>query len=453
MTLRHARFLSNRSAANPQKNAVALDDVSLKTSKSDATLNETDNDNVRQTNVKDANRSSMLDLGPTTDHVTVFHRPTGQLIDLNVKSAENQMSIYMNHRSELLDFRLSEKFKRTVQAIHDEENRNLKLNRRDNPVISSVDDLLWKEMILDANKLPQLYMKLAKIRLTGLVVVTMMAGYALAPGSFHLATFLLVSVGTTLTSASANTINQLLEVPFDSQMNRTKNRPLVKGLLSPLHAAAFASVTGLTGAGLLAIGVNPLTAALGVFNLGLYTAVYTPMKRRNIANTWVGSIVGAIPPMMGWTASCDTLHPGAWVLAAIMYAWQFPHFCALSWNLRSDYSRAGYRMMSVVDPDLCKRTAFRYSIGMTGICMLVPYFGVTTWTFAVDSIPLNAYLAYLGWEFYRHGDSKSSRRLFRFSLVHIPALMILMLISKKQYGENTKTNKSNDDNDVEKLID
>lgn len=130
---------------------------------------------------------------------------------------------------------------------------------------------------------------------------------------------------------------------------------------------------------------------------------------------------------------------GAWTLAAIMYAWQFPHFCALSWNLRPDYSRAGYRMMSVVNPDLCRRTAFRYSVGMTGICTLVPYFGVTTWTFAIDSLPLNAYLAYLGYQFYRHGDSKSSRKLFRFSLIHLPALIVLMLISKKQYGEVKQT--------------
>ena len=127
--------------------------------------------------------------------------------------------------------------------------------------------------------------------------------------------------------------------------------------------------------------------------------------------------------------------PGAYLLGAIMYAWQFPHFCALSWNLRQDYSRAGYRMMSVINPDLCQRTALRYSIGMIGLCTVMPYTGVTTWTFAVDSLPLNLALAFLGWRFYRDGDSSSSRRLFRFSLVHIPALLILMLISKKRYGD------------------
>lgn len=91
--------------------------------------------------------------------------------------------------------------------------------------------------------------------------------------------------------------------------------------------------------------------------------------------------------------------------------------------------------MSVVNPNLCKRVAFRYCVGLIGLCSLAPVMGVTTWTFAVDSLPLNAYLSYLGWRFYRDGDSKSSRKLFRFSLIHIPALLMLMLISKKGFGE------------------
>lgn len=129
---------------------------------------------------------------------------------------------------------------------------------------------------------------------------------------------------------------------------------------------------------------------------------------------------------------------GAWLLGAIMYAWQFPHFNALSWNLRQDYSRAGYRMTSVVDPELCKRVALRYSVGMIGLCTLAPALDVTTWTFAVDSLPLNVYLTYLAWKFYKQGDSNTSRKLFRFTLIHLPALLVLMIISKKTYGDKNK---------------
>ena len=123
---------------------------------------------------------------------------------------------------------------------------------------------------------------------------------------------------------------------------------------------------------------------------------------------------------------------GAFLLGGILYAWQFPHFNALSWNLRPDYSRAGYRMMSVVNPGLTKRVALRYCLATTGLCLAAPLIDLTTWTFAADSLPLNLFLSYLGWQFYRQGDSKSSRKLFRFTLIHLPALLILMWISKKE---------------------
>ena len=177
-----------------------------------------------------------------------------------------------------------------------------------------------------------------------------MAGYAMAPAPFELSTFLMCSVGTGLLSCSANSINQFFETPFDAQMSRTKNRVLVKGYLTPLHAVGFAAVAASSGLAILSYGVNGLTASLGIANLLLYTCIYTPMKRYSILNTWVGSIVGAIPPLMGWAGCSGNLEVGAWIFAGLLYAWQFPHFNALSWNLRPDYSRAGYRMMSVTNP-------------------------------------------------------------------------------------------------------
>lgn len=136
------------------------------------------------------------------------------------------------------------------------------------------------------------------------------------------------------------------------------------------------------------------------------------------------------------TDVCCFYFTGALLLGAILYAWQFPHFNALSWNLRPDYCRGGYRMCSVVRPEMCKRVALRYSLGMIALCSAAPLVDLTTWTFAVDSLPLNIYLSYLAWNFYRKGDSNSSRKLFRFTLVHIPVLLLLMLIGKKPGREN-----------------
>ncbi|KAM7352696.1 cytochrome c oxidase assembly factor 10 isoform 2-T2 [Cochliomyia hominivorax] len=248
---------------------------------------------------------------------------------------------------------------------------------------------------LEKGQLLGYYKKLSKFRLTSLVVITAMGGYVMSPAPFDSASFLLCSLGTGLVSAAANSINQYHEVPFDSQMSRTKSRVLVTGKLTPLHAAGFAVVSSISGLTMLYYGVNGLTAALGLGNLILYTSVYTPMKRMSILNTWVGSAVGAIPPLMGWAGCCGSLDTGAWILAGLLYAWQFPHFNALSWNLRGDYSRAGYRMMAVTNPDMCRRTALRYTFVIGGLSFLAPLCDVTNYWFALETLPLNGYFCYL----------------------------------------------------------
>ncbi|XP_075220384.1 cytochrome c oxidase assembly factor 10 [Lycorma delicatula] len=290
----------------------------------------------------------------------------------------------------------------------------------------------WEEIKFDWKKLPSEYLKLSKIRLTSLVVMTSMAGYAMAPASFDFVTFSLCSVGTGLLSCAANAINQYHEVPFDAQMARTRNRILVRGIITPVHALGFAAVCSASGLAVLYFGVNGITALLGCSNLILYTSVYTPLKRISIINTWVGSIVGALPPLMGWASCTGGLELGAWVLAGILYAWQFPHFNALSWNLRPEYSRAGYRMMAVTDPGLCRRTALRYTLAIIALSCSAPLLDVTNIWFALESLPLNIYFGYLAWQFYKESDSSTSRQLFRFSLIHLPLLMILMLINKKK---------------------
>lgn len=303
-------------------------------------------------------------------------------------------------------------------------------------------DLEWTEVKLDLASLPKHYLILSKARLTLLVCMTATAGYGMAPGplSFQMAAY--ATIGTALASAAANTVNQILEVPFDSQMNRTKNRVLVRGCMSTFHAFSFAVATVSAGTLLLYTQVNGVCASLALLNFFLYTCVYTPLKRVSIINTWVGSLVGAIPPLIGWSAATGSLEPGAFVLAGILFAWQFPHFNSLSWNLRPDYSKAGYRMMSVTDPDLCRRVALRYSAACIAICTAAPLLDLTTWAFAVDSLVLNVYLTYLAYRFYEKADSSSSRKLFRFTLIHLPLLMTLMFISKKKSNDNSNTNKT-----------
>ncbi|KAI1884359.1 hypothetical protein AGOR_G00225600 [Albula goreensis] len=294
----------------------------------------------------------------------------------------------------------------------------------------------WKQLKVDMTDLPEVYAKLSKIKLTALVVTTAAAGYAMAPVTFDPSCFLLACLGTGLSSCAANSINQFFEVPFDSNMNRTKNRPLVRGQISPLHAATFAAVCGVSGVTLLTLMVNPLTGFLGGLNIILYTCCYTPMKRLSIANTWVGAVVGALPPVMGWTAATATLNPGALLLGGFLFCWQFPHFNALSWSLREDYSRGGYRMMSVTHPALCRRVALRHSLALTGLSALGPAMDLTTWTFPLISLPINLYIGYLAFRFYKHSDRASARKLFFCSLWHLPMLLLLMLTCKRRNRES-----------------
>ncbi|KAJ3116090.1 Protoheme IX farnesyltransferase, mitochondrial [Phlyctochytrium bullatum] len=270
---------------------------------------------------------------------------------------------------------------------------------------------------------------LSKAKLASLVVLTTMAGYAVAPGAGNLVNLLWTTVGTTLCVASANTINQWLEVPFDAQMSRTRNRPLVRHALNPLRAFSLGIFSGVAGISVLSF-VNPTVAVLGGANIILYTCFYTPLKRMSIANTWVGAAVGAIPPIMGWVACTGSLDAGAWVLAAILFSWQFPHFNSLSWNLRADYSKAGYKMMSVLDPALNGRVSFRHALYLFPICYAAPMIGMTSWIFAIDSSIVNGALAYGAWRFWRSANEKTARELFFLSLIHLPILMALLMIHK-----------------------
>lgn len=278
--------------------------------------------------------------------------------------------------------------------------------------------------------LPQLYKELVKAKLAGLVALTAMAGVAIAPGT-DVSTLLYTTAGTALCIGSANAINQWIEIPYDAQMLRTRNRVLGRRGLSPFHAWAFGITTGIAGTGLLATMVNPLTAALGALNIFIYTGIYTPMKRASIANTWAGAVVGGIPPMMGWAAVTNSLDAGAWILGAIVYAWQFPHFNSLAWNLRADYSKAGYRMMSVTDPKLNARVSLRYSALMIPLCLSMPYLGLTTWWFALDSTIVNGAMLLGAYRFWRQSNEKTARQLFFGSLLNLPLILALMILHKE----------------------
>lgn len=294
-----------------------------------------------------------------------------------------------------------------------------------------------------------------------LVVLTAMAPYALYPvpdfispsigledtPSLSPLTLAFLTTGTALCSASANALNMLYEPAWDAMMSRTRNRPLVRGLLSQRKALTFAVLAALTGVGALYFGVNPTVAFLGAANIALYAGVYTPLKRVSWLNTWAGAVVGGIPPLMGWAAAAGEyatgegtfqellLTPqaiGGWLLAALLFAWQFPHFMALSWSIRDEYKAAGHQMLCWINPRRNGRVALRYSIAFFPICIGLCAAGVTEWSFAVTSLPINIWLVREAVRFHRHeGFKGTARGLFWASVWHLPAIMVLALAQKK----------------------
>lgn len=192
----------------------------------------------------------------------------------------------------------------------------------------------------------RLYSQLSKYRLSALVMATTSAGYLAAGGPVDAVSLSCACLGTMLASSSANTFNQVIETSNDSRMKRTRNRPLPSGRITRPHALGWGVASGTAGVAVLAAGSNPLTAALGAANLFLYVGPYTLSKTRSELNTWIGSVVGAVPPLMGWAAATGgVLAVEPLLLATYLFVWQFPHFFSLAWLHREDYARGGFAMV------------------------------------------------------------------------------------------------------------
>lgn len=309
-----------------------------------------------------------------------------------------------------------------------------------------------RSLLLQCKKAIDPYVQLGKPRLTVLVMLSAICSYAISPYAASVSQLLSLTVGTTLCSASANAINMGREPDFDRQMIRTQARPVVRGSLTPSQAYKFAAVCGTVGGAILWVGVNPTVALLGVSNIAIYAWIYTSLKRKHIINTWAGALVGAIPPLMGWAAASPLNQPGAWCIAGLLYAWQFPHFNTLSHNIRNEYRNAGYVMTAWKNPLLNARVALRYSLLMFPICFGFSYFGVTDWMYQIDSGIINAWMSYWALRFYwqqRRNYSSSdfsdkarynrgltiasgfAKKTFLVSVLHLPAVLILAILHKK----------------------
>jgi protoheme IX farnesyltransferase len=276
------------------------------------------------------------------------------------------------------------------------------------------------------------YLELTKPRITFLIVLTAAAGFALASRGVDYRALLISMLGIALLSSGIATINQYMERDLDGLMRRTANRPLPSGKLLPWEALAFGSGLIILAEAYLAILVNPLTAVLGLTVIAGYLFAYTPLKTRTSLSTMVGAFPGAVPPLIGWAAARGSVGLEAWVLFAILFLWQFPHFLAIAWMYREDYSRAGILMLPVVEPEgrITSQQIVVYTLLLLPVSLLPAVLGMSGKVYLIGAVILG--LAFL-FSSLRAAFSKSrqeARRLLLASVIYLPLLFILMVLDK-----------------------
>ena len=275
--------------------------------------------------------------------------------------------------------------------------------------------------------------ELSKLNILSLVLVATFLGFYLGSnGEMEYNKLLLNLLGTALTAAGSGSLNHYLERDADKKMDRTRNRPLPSGTLTPLFAVLYGMALVVVGSVTLAYFVNLLTGFLSLLTAFLYIVVYTPLKKITWLNTSIGSIPGAIPIIGGWTAASNSISPMALVLFGIMYLWQHPHFYAIAWLCKNDYAKANFKMLPVIEESGSRtmRQIFWHLLlmiplsflpviqGNLGIIYLV---GVTiiTFIFFLSALPLA-----------KDKSNKSALLLLKASVLYLPVLLFIIIIDK-----------------------
>ena len=275
------------------------------------------------------------------------------------------------------------------------------------------------------------FFELTKPRIIILILISTALGYYLGEsGMINNLKFIYTMLGTAVLAGAAGTINHCIEKDLDILMDRTKSRPIPAGLISSQTALYFGLVQSIVGFIVLWIFVNKLTAMLGLTTIVLYLFVYTPLKKITWLNTTIGAIPGAMPALGGWAASSNELSPDAWILFAILFLWQHPHFYAIALMCKDDYKKAGFKLLPVIEKE--NHRTNRQIIWHAFLLIPVSLYFVVTgalgtfyfWgalflgiIYLLSSIPL-----------LKDSSIKNSKLLLRTSVVYLPLLLIIILI-------------------------
>jgi protoheme IX farnesyltransferase len=278
------------------------------------------------------------------------------------------------------------------------------------------------------------YWTLTKPEVNFLIVITTFAGFYLAsPALPHPWSLLLFNTlfGTLLVASGTGTLNQYMERHFDAQMRRTAKRPLPAGRMIPTHALWFGVLLAVAGGLYLALLVNFLASWLAMLTLGTYLLFYTPLKRKTPLCTLVGAFPGAVPPLIGWAGARGSLSLEAWVLYAIVFLWQFPHFMAIAWMYREDYARGGYLTL----PRGEKQGRFMawqilvFSVALIPVSLIPALLRQAGLLYFVGALVLSSGFFYYAARLALYRSNPAARRTLLASIVFLPLIFALMMFS------------------------
>lgn len=278
------------------------------------------------------------------------------------------------------------------------------------------------------------YLALTKPEVTSLVVLSALAGFYLGSrGAPDLALLVHTLIGIGLVSAGTAAFNQFWEREDDGKMRRTARRPLPAGRLRPQSALRFAALLTLAGVLYLGFAVNLLTSFLAFITWASYLFLYTPLKKKTVLCTAVGAFPGAMPPLIGWAAARNGLSAEAWVLYAILFMWQFPHFLSIAWIYRQDYARARIRMLPMVDPSgsATGRQMVFYSLALLPLGAFPSLLGMAGTLYFWGALLLGMAFLQFAVRAALRPSNLHARRLLHASVIYLPLLFALLMLDKQ----------------------
>jgi protoheme IX farnesyltransferase len=276
------------------------------------------------------------------------------------------------------------------------------------------------------------FAELTKPRIGLLLLAVAACSYYLGAGrGFSGGRFAILVVAVSLLAAGVLSLNQYFERDRDGRMQRTKGRPLPSGRLRPLQALAFGLAGTLSSVLLFALAVNVASAAVAVFTVVSYVLIYTPLKTMTAYHTTLGALSGATPTLLGWAAARGSLEAPAWVLFAVLFFWQFPHFLAINLMYREDYARAGIRVLPGEDPR-GTRTAVAIiapTVLLFAVSILPVPMRLLSPVYLFFAVPLGALFLVLAVHVAVRQEKRKGRFLLKASVLYLPCIFLLMTLT------------------------